>query len=155
MKKELRQAKIEQLINQRPLANQEELMAALKELGISATQATISRDIREMQIVKQQDAQGNLRYMIFKAHNSSEQDKLNKAIYDSVTAVILVEFMNVIHTTPRSANVLAAILDDLALEDIAGTVAGFDTVVVISPTRESAVKINTLFNEHLAHDELT
>ena len=108
-----------------------------------------------MQIVKQQDAQGNLRYMIFKAHNSSEQDKLNKAIYDSVTAVILVEFMNVIHTTPRSANVLAAILDDLALEDIAGTVAGFDTVVVISPTRESAVKINTLFNEHLAHDELT
>lgn len=154
LKKELRQEKIEQLINQRIISNQEELMQALKEMGITATQATISRDIREMQIVKQQDGDGNLRYFIFKANNQSEQDKLYKAINDSVTSITLVEFMNIIHTTPRNANVLAAILDDLALSDIAGTIAGFDTLVVISPTKESAQNVNAMFNEHVDLDNL-
>ena len=73
MKKEMRQGKIEQLINQQVISNQEELMQALQAIGISATQATISRDIREMQIVKQQDGNGKLRYVIFKANNQSEQ----------------------------------------------------------------------------------
>lgn len=95
MKKEMRQGKIEQLINQQVISNQEELMQALQAIGISATQATISRDIREMQIVKQQDGNGNLRYVIFKANNQSEQDKLYKAISDAVTAITTVEFMNV------------------------------------------------------------
>ena len=107
-----------------------------------------------MQIVKQQDGDGNLRYFIFKANNQSEQDKLYKAINDSVTSITLVEFMNVIHTTPRNANVLAAILDDLALSDIAGTIAGFDTLVVISPTKESAQNVNAMFNEHVDLDNL-
>ncbi len=75
VKKEMRQGKIEQLINQQVISNQEELMQALQAIGISATQATISRDIREMQIVKQQDGNGNLRYVIFKANNQSEQDE--------------------------------------------------------------------------------
>ena len=58
MKKELRQAKIEQLITKQIISNQDDLLKALKKAGISATQATISRDIREMQIVKQQDGDG-------------------------------------------------------------------------------------------------
>lgn len=154
MKKEMRQGKIEQLVNQQVISNQEELMQALQAIGISATQATISRDIREMQIVKQQDGNGNLRYVIFKANNQSEQDKLYKAISDAVTAITTVEFMNVIHTTPRNANVLAAILDDLALPEVAGTLAGFDTVVVISPSRELAIKLYELFMEHVDPDNL-
>ena len=154
MKKEMRQGKIEQLINQQVISNQEELMQALQAIGISATQATISRDIREMQIVKQQDGNGKLRYVIFKANNQSEQDKLYKAISDSVTAITTVEFMNVIHTTPRNANVLAAILDDLSLPEVAGTLAGFDTVVVISPSREAAAQLYALFMEHVDPDNL-
>ncbi len=137
----MRQGKIEQLINQQVISNQEELMQALQAIGISATQATISRDIREMQIVKQQDGNGNLRYVIFKANNQSEQDKLYKAISDAVTAITTVEFMNVI-------------LDDLALPEVAGTLAGFDTVVVISPSRELAIKLYELFMEHVDPDNL-
>lgn len=63
--KELRQAKIEQLITKQIISNQDDLLKALKKAGISATQATISRDIREMQIVKQQDGDGHLRYVVF------------------------------------------------------------------------------------------
>lgn len=154
MKKELRQAKIEQLINQQVISNQEELMQALQNLGIKATQATISRDIREMQIVKQQDSNGDLRYVIFKSNSHSEQDKLYKTINDVVTDVTTVEFMNVIHTTARNANVLAAILDELSLPDVAGTLAGFDTLVIISPSKESAQKLYATFMEHVDQDNL-
>ena len=83
-----------------------------------------------------------------------DRDKLYKAISDAVTAITTVEFMNVIHTTPRNANVLAAILDDLALPEVAGTLAGFDTVVVISPSRELAIKLYELFMEHVDPDNL-
>lgn len=71
MKKEVRQSKIEQIINQFAVTTQDDLMARLKDAGINATQATISRDIREMQIVKQQDATGASRYMIDPATSSS------------------------------------------------------------------------------------
>ena len=66
MNKSERQAALARIINQKPIATQEELLAALKAAGIDATQATISRDIREMQIVKAQDAKGTLRYTIFR-----------------------------------------------------------------------------------------
>ena len=70
MNKSERQAALARIINQKPIATQEELLAALKADGIDATQATISRDIREMQIVKAQDAKGTLRYTIFAGQRS-------------------------------------------------------------------------------------
>lgn len=85
MKKSMRQSRIEQLINQYPIGTQEELMEHLEEVGIQATQATISRDIREMQIVKAQDGHGHLRYTIFKAGNRSEEERLRETINEVVT----------------------------------------------------------------------
>ncbi len=99
MKKTVRQTKIEQLINQYVISTQEELMERLRQAGINATQATISRDIREMQIVKQQDASGSSRYMIYKAGNQNEMQHLYRSIGDTVTQVDRVQFLNVIHTS--------------------------------------------------------
>ena len=92
MKKELRQAKIEQLITKQIISNQDDLLKALKKAGISATQATISRDIREMQIVKQQDGDGHLRYVVFKEQNQAEWLRLYKAIYDFVIEITPVSY---------------------------------------------------------------
>lgn len=150
MKKVERQRKIEQLIKQNVIATQDELMRQLEANGIKATQATISRDIRELQIIKEQDFNGVVRYVIFKGNNQNEEEKLIKAIEETVVDIRQVEFMNIIHTLPRNANVLAAILDGLSLPAVAGTLAGYDTVVIISGSKDEASQINSLFTKHVA-----
>ncbi|WP_282709130.1 ArgR family transcriptional regulator [Ligilactobacillus sp. Marseille-Q7487] len=154
MKKEIRQAKIEQLINQNIISTQEALLNALKENGIKATQATISRDIREMKIVKEQDGNGNIRYVIFKANNQTEEERLFQMISEIVTNITKVEFMNVVKTSARNANVLAAIIDDLAIKEVVGTLAGFDTLVLISASAQDAQNVYEMFMEHIDLDVL-
>lgn len=145
MKKSVRQAHIEQIINQYSVSTQDELMDRLNEAGIHATQATISRDIHEMQIVKQPDGNGDLHYTIYKVGNQSEMKRLKETISESVTKIEQIQIINVIHTLPSYANLLAAIIDNLNLDTIAGTLAGHDTIVMISHNEVEAKKIYMLF----------
>ncbi|MEJ6400776.1 arginine repressor [Nicoliella lavandulae] len=151
MKKEVRQAAIERIINQFPIAKQEQLMEKLKADGIDATQATISRDIREMNIIKQQDGD-QWRYTIYKNSNPNELSHLYDMISDSVTSVEQVQFINIVHTLDSYANTLAAIIDDLSLDCISGTLAGHDTIVIFSANNDFASEVNKIFNDHLNLD---
>ncbi|KRN88506.1 arginine repressor [Ligilactobacillus ceti] len=154
MKKEERQNKIEQLINKEIIATQEELLLALQKDGIKTTQATLSRDIREMQIVKEADGNGNIRYTLFQKNDNTQEEYLQQNVYDTLMKITQVEFMNIIQTTPRNANALAAIIDEMSLDGIVGTLAGYDTVVVISDSKESAKNINQLFLSYADRDLL-
>ena len=138
MNKSERQAALTRIINQKPIATQEELLAALKAAGIDATQATISRDIREMKIVKSQDATGTLRYTIFRGSSESQLERLGRSIREVGLSITRVHFMNVIKTLPSNGNLLAAIIDDIGFEQVVGTIAGHDTIVVISPDEKQA-----------------
>ena len=138
MNKSERQAALTRIINQKPIATQEELLAALKAAGIDATQATISRDIREMKIVKSQDATGTLRYTIFRGSSESQLERLGRSIREVGLSITRVHFMNVIKTLPSNGNLLAAIIDDIGFEQVVGTIAGHDTIVVRS--RQNGLK---------------
>ena len=138
MNKSERQAALARIINQKPIATQEELLAALKAAGIDATQATISRDIREMQIVKAQDAKGTLRYTIFRGSEESQLERLGRSIREGGLTITRVQFLNVIKTLPSNGNLLAAIIDDIDFDQVVGTIAGHDTIVVISPDEKQA-----------------
>ncbi|MDE3296690.1 arginine repressor [Lacticaseibacillus rhamnosus] len=138
MNKSERQAALARIINQKPIATQEELLAALKAAGIDATQATISRDIREMQIVKAQDATGTLRYTIFRGSEESQLERLGRSIREVGLTITRVQFLNVIKTLPSNGNLLAAIIDDIDFDQVVGTIAGHDTIVVISPDEKQA-----------------
>ena len=138
MNKSERQAALTRIINQKPIATQEELLAALKAAGIDAAQATISRDIREMKIVKSQDATGTLRYTIFRGSSESQLERLGRSIREVGLSITRVHFMNVIKTLPSNGNLLAAIIDDIGFEQVVGTIAGHDTIVVISPDEKQA-----------------
>jgi len=138
MNKSERQAALARIINQKPIATQEELLAALKAAGIDATQATISRDIREMQIVKAQDAKGTLRYTIFRGSEESQLERLGRSIREVGLTITRVQFLNVIKTLPSNGNLLAAINDDIDFDQVVGTIAGHDTIVVISPDEKQA-----------------
>lgn len=118
MNKSERQAALTRIINQKPIATQEELLAALKAAGIDATQATISRDIREMKIVKSQDATGTLRYTIFRGSSESQLERLGRSIREVGLSITRVHFMNVIKTLPSNGNLLAAIIDDIGLSKL-------------------------------------
>ena len=138
MNKSERQAALAWIINQKPIATQEELLAALKAAGIDATQATISRDIREMQIVKAQDAKGTLRYTIFRGSEESQLERLGRSIREVGLTITRVQLLNVIKTLPSNGNLLAAIIDDIDFDQVVGTIAGHDTIVVISPDEKQA-----------------
>ncbi|MFD1317823.1 arginine repressor [Loigolactobacillus zhaoyuanensis] len=149
MKKAVRQAKIEEIIKQNIIATQEALLAALEAEGIPATQATISRDIREMQVVKERDSEGTLRYTIYHNGEKTEAERLDETIAEVVVAVKQVEFVNVVHTAPGNGNSLAAIIDDLVFPEIAGTLAGHDTILIISPDRAGAQYIHDYFTQRM------
>ena len=147
MNKSERQAALTRIINQKPIATQEELLAALKAAGIDATQATISRDIREMKIVKSQDATGTLRYTIFRGSSESQLERLGRSIREVGLSITRVHFMNVIKTLPSNGNLLAAIIDDIGFEQVVGTIAGHDTIVVISPDEKQAKWIEAAYRQ--------
>lgn len=149
LKKVDRQAKIEEIIKEHTIATQEALLAALEAEGIPATQATISRDIREMRVVKERDQDGTLRYTIYHNGEKTVAERLDESIAEVVVAVKLVEFVNVIHTAPGNGNSLAAIIDDLAFPQVAGTLAGHDTILIISPDRDSAQYVHDYFAERM------
>lgn len=149
MKKTERQIILEQIINQHIVSTQDELLRLLKTEGVDATQATISRDIRDLQIVKARDESGNLRYMIFQGDSNSDDERLEDTISNVVLSVTQVQFLNVVKTLPSNGNVLAAVIDDLPLSDVVGTVAGHDTVVIISPDEAAATRMYQRIKENI------
>jgi transcriptional regulator of arginine metabolism len=121
--KEERQRAILELVRERPVHTQQELAEALAERGYPATQATISRDMQELGLVR--TASG---YRIGTPVS---------ALSELVLEFIQVEFLVVIHTPPGTANVVARALDQSELEGIAGTVAGDDTIIVVLADRQA------------------
>ncbi|MFD1392774.1 arginine repressor [Lacticaseibacillus jixianensis] len=145
MNKSERQAAMTKIINSQVISTQDELLAALKAAGIEATQATISRDIREMQVVKAQDATGQVRYTIFRGDSQSQLERLSNSIREVGLSITQVQFMNVIKTLPSNGNLMAAIIDDIGFSQVVGTLAGHDTIVVISPSEADATWFNTQY----------
>lgn len=140
------------IINNNRVGTQEKLLHLLADRGVNATQATVSRDIHALNIVKVSDQGGQTYYAQLKVDSEDQHQRLYDAIHDSVESCTVVQFMNVIKTTPNSsyATVLAGLLDESDLTDIVGTLAGNDTLITISKTNESANAISRLIHDHMA-----
>ncbi|WP_262314864.1 arginine repressor [Lacticaseibacillus parakribbianus] len=150
MNKTERQTALARIINQKAIGTQDELLTALREAGIDATQATISRDIREMRVIKAQDATGTVRYTLYRGDSQSQLERLGDSIREVGLGITRVEFLNVIKTLPSNGNLLAAILDEIKFPQVVGTVAGHDTIVVISPSVEAAIWFNKQYQKAFA-----
>ena len=139
MKKVDRQQLIKQLIIQNEIETQDELIALLEREGIKATQATVSRDVREMSIVKTHGSNGKVKYALFsQAKSTSSEDKLYDSVKNSVIRIEKVQFMIVVHTDMDSADIVTNFLDEVNYQEIAGTVAGVDTIIIIAQSEEAA-----------------
>ncbi|MFV0559758.1 MAG: arginine repressor [Enterococcus sp.] len=156
MRKADRHLLIKQLIQASPIRTQEDLLNKLEEHGVHATQATISRDIRDLKIVKAPDENGITRFELFKGANEQEQkEEESKRLIQMIEEIVLhverVHFLTIVTTLPDNAQLFAAVLDEIHPAHIISTLAGFDTVVVISGSDEDAQSIETYFNNYILH----
>ena len=127
-----RQAKIIEIISNANVETQEQLLQALTDQGFSSTQATISRDIKELRIVKELTSLGTYRYSIpEKDAPPALSDRLNNLFRECVIGVDYAENLVVIHTLPGMANAAASALDAMRSGAVLGTLAGDDTVVIV------------------------
>ncbi len=123
--------KIKNIISSRSINNQEELQSELKELGYLVTQATLSRDLKYLRVVKIPDANGETRYTLQQESSVSTMPNLP----DHLEGVISIEFsgqFGILKTIPGFANAVAYLIDRQKLQEIMGTIAGDDTILIIA-----------------------
>ena len=127
-----RQAKIVEIISNTNVETQEQLLKALEEEGFTSTQATISRDIKELRIVKELTSLGTYRYSVSeKDAPPALTDRLNTIFRECVTSIDYAENIIVIHTLPGLANAAGSALDAMKIHVVLGTLAGDDTVMIV------------------------
>lgn len=137
--KSKRQAKIMEIISTTNVETQEQLLQLLQAAGFTSTQATISRDIKELRIVKELTSFGTYRYATTaKEMTGTFSARLNTIFRECVTGFDYAQNMIVIHTLPGLANAAASALDTMNMSAILGTIAGDDTVFVVMRDTNSA-----------------
>jgi len=130
--KSQRQAKIIEIISTRNVETQEQLLAALQEEGFRGTQATISRDIKELRIVKELTSMGTYRYTTSANEVAgSFTSRLNTIFKECVVSYDYAQNIVVIHTLPGLAAAAGSAVDAMNLSAVLGTLAGDDTVMVV------------------------
>ncbi|MGT2907923.1 arginine repressor [Streptococcus dentiloxodontae] len=134
-----RQAVIKQMIAADKISTQEEIKQRLEEAGISVTQATLSRDLREIGLLKLRDEEGRLYYSLSEAVMTT----LDPAVFDYVKKVARAQFMLILHTDLGEADVLANLIDHDDNPEILGTIAGADTLLVICKDEQVAAKLES------------
>ena len=128
-----------EIISTRDIETQEQLLEALQKTGVSSTQATISRDIKELHIVKELTKFGTYRYTTAsKEVSGSFSNRLNAIFRECVTGYDYAQNIVVIHTIPGLAGAAASSVDAMAMSFVLGTIAGDDTVLIVMRDLDAA-----------------
>jgi transcriptional regulator of arginine metabolism len=147
-----RQGAILRLVQEHPVSTQEELAEALRLQGLEAVQATISRDIAQLGLVKVRDQAGRLVYALPGAADLDRLSELTSALRRWAVSLDASGNLLVIHTPPGHANALAQAIDQARLPDVLGTIAGDDTITVIAREGVQGATIERDLRHHLEGD---
>ena len=136
--KSQRQAKILELIAQQDIETQEQLLSALEDSGFHSTQATISRDIKELRIVKELSPEGVYRYTIHQQETPNFFSRLNTVFRECVVKLDYAQNIVVLKTVPGTASGACLAVDSMDTSEVLGTIAGDDTALVIMRNEDYA-----------------
>ncbi|MBP5654006.1 MAG: arginine repressor [Clostridiales bacterium] len=139
--KNARQTAITELIMTQKVSTQEELTRLVKKAGFTATQATISRDIKELGITKQTMSDGTVAYSITDKLINTAPERLLSVLSNSLTGISVAMNILVIKTLPGMAQAAAFALDSLDNPEIVGTIAGDDTIFVATRGESQATSL--------------
>ncbi|MDD2967966.1 MAG: arginine repressor [Lachnospiraceae bacterium] len=146
--KQKRQDKMIELIERRTIETQEELAKLLKQAGFDVTQATVSRDIRELKLTKMPSQDGRQKYVVTNIKEDHMNDKYIRVLRDGYLSMDTAQNILVIKTVSGMAMAVAAAIDALKFEEIVGCIAGDDTIMAagrsVEETKNVMNKINNM-----------
>lgn len=136
-----RQAMIREIVESQSIQTQEELAEALRARGMVVTQATVSRDIKELHLLKVLAEDGGYRYATMDKSEQGTSDRLIRMLADSVVDMASANNLIVIHTLSGSAHVAGEAVDSLKWPEVLGTIAGDNTILVIVRSNEEVENV--------------
>ena len=139
--KTIRQSKMLELIRKNEIETQEELLAYLLQEGFAVTQATVSRDIRELKLTKIATANGKQKYAVLNDTAMDLSEKYVRVLKDGYISMDMAQNILVIKTVSGMANAVCAAIDAMNIHEIVGTIAGDDTIMCAIRTTEDTALI--------------
>lgn len=149
MNKGQRHIKIREIITNNDIETQDELVDLLKGMGFNVTQATVSRDIKELHLVKVPMLDGRYKYSLPADQRFNPLQKLKRALMDAFVKVDSAGHMLVMKTLPGNANAIGALIDNLDWDEVLGTICGDDTILIICRTPNDTDTITQRFLDML------
>jgi len=149
-----RQARILDIIDKYPIETQDELVEKLRDNGMDVTQATISRDIRELRLTKVSTEEGKHRYSAITQSDISISERLMTIFSESYVSADYAANIVIVKTLPGMAQAAAFALDSLKWPEIVGTIAGDDTIMIVCRAEVIAEKLVEKFSK-ISRDEKT
>ncbi|MDD3368434.1 MAG: arginine repressor [Lachnospiraceae bacterium] len=143
--KKTRHQKIKEIIESHEVETQEELAERLKQSGFQTTQATVSRDIRELKLTKVPAGNGKQKYVMLKQDDAALSDKYSRVLRDAYVSMDNAQNILVMKTVSGMAMAVAAAIDGMKLKEVVGCIAGDDTIMMA---------IRTLEDTYLVMDKL-
>lgn len=131
MNKGHRHIRIRDIISKYEIETQDQLVQSLKDAGVDVTQATISRDIKEMHLIKVPTANGSYKYSLPRVYEYNTEQKLHRALTDAFVSIDGAGHFLVLKTLPGNAQAIGSLLDHLKWDQILGTICGDDTCLLI------------------------
>ncbi len=145
--KYLRHAKILEIIMNQDIETQEELTQALKKNGMNVTQATVSRDIKELRLIKQMSRTGRYKYASLASQDAMLTDRLVRLFKESIVSLDHAGNMVVLRTIPAAAQAAASAIDAANFDEVVGTIAGDDTIFVVVREADQAEDVKERFRK--------
>lgn len=142
-----RHAKILEIIGQKDIETQEELVEELKNMGMDITQATVSRDVKELKLIKVLSSSGKYKYSVIAHGENMMAEKLVTIFTQTVIGMDYVGNTIVLKTLSGSASAAAEAMDSLGFDGIVGSLAGDNTIFVLARTTEKAQELVSKFNK--------
>ncbi|MCL7746153.1 transcriptional regulator AhrC/ArgR [Halalkalibacter alkaliphilus] len=149
MNKGQRHIKIRDIIVNNEVETQDDLVEQLRREGYNVTQATVSRDIKELHLVKVPMLDGRYKYSLPADQRFNPLQKLKRALMDSFVSIDRSDNLIVMKTLPGNANSIGALIDNLDWTEVMGTICGDDTILIICKNKEEGPAITQRFLEML------
>ncbi len=140
-----RHKRIIEIINEFDIETQDELIEKLKESGFDVTQATVSRDIKELKVVKVSTHHNSYKYAVTNQDDSIISSKYRNIVSDTVIKADGANNIIVLKTYSGMANAAAAAIDGMNWSEIIGSVAGDDTIIIVTRTNDAANRLKDIF----------
>ncbi|MFB6362615.1 transcriptional regulator AhrC/ArgR [Paenibacillus elgii] len=136
-----RHVRIREIITNNEIETQDELVEQLRKAGFHVTQATISRDIKEMHLIKVPLDDGRYKYSMPAEQRYNPLQRLRRALNDHFVHIDHTENLVVLKSLPGTASAIAALIDSLEWNEIMGTISGDDTILIICRTKDHSSHI--------------